>query len=193
MKKIAITGTIGSGKSYVSNLIKKNYHFPILDVDVVAKQVRSHQARNQIIHYFGKQILTNKEIDPKKLGAIIFQDDQKRKALEAMIHPAVYEEILKFMDVHQSSKLIFVEHPLVYELGWEHLFDEIWLVTCDPKVAIQRLIEYRGYNKEQAIQILSKQEENESKQKKANRMIYNDYEESLIKQLNTIMKEEQVC
>ena len=193
MKKVVITGTIGSGKSYVSNILKTSYNLPVLDVDMVAKEVRNHQAKDTIIQHFGDEIVTNGEIDPKKLGAIVFQNDQKLKELESMIHPLVYEEMLEFFHSHEYYPLVIVEHPLVFELGWEKEFDEVWLITCDPEVAIERLTNNRGYSREEANRILSKQEDNKIKETKVDRIIYNNYHAHLVDQLKNIMKEENIC
>ena len=193
MKKIVITGTIGSGKSYVSNILKTVYHLPVLDVDVVARDVRNHQAKDDIIKHFGEDIIVDGEINSKKLSSIVFQDNQKLKKLESLIHPIVYKEMLAFFDCYNDSPLVIVEHPLVYELGWEQEFDEVWLVTCDSQIALERLVNYRGYSREEAMLILDKQETNKSKAKKANRIIYNDNHTSVVKQLDNILKEENVC
>lgn len=193
MKKIVITGTIGSGKSYVSERLRKQYNVPVLDIDVAAKTVRDTQAKQQIIDAFGEAIVVNGTIDPKRLAAIVFQDDKKLRRLEQITHPFIYERMQAFFDEHQTAKLLVVEHPLVFELGWESEFDEVWLVTCKQEIAIKRLIAHRGYRYEEAVRILAQQQENSTKMKKVSHVIYNDDEHNVNEQIQKIMKAEGIC
>lgn len=188
MIKIGLTGTIGSGKTYVAKIMEE-YDIPVLDLDKVAKDIRNNEAKADIIAYFGNEILTSEQIDPKKLGAIVFADNQKKKKLESFIHPLVIEKMLAFFDAHEHYKYVVVEQAILFELGWEKYFDEIWLVTCSQDVALERLMKYRNLEKPRALQILNNQQTNDSKMKYVDEVIYNDADEQAIKnQLDSIFK-----
>src|SRR4051794_3638172 len=91
---VGLTGGIASGKSTVSRLLSTKHKFPIVDADVIARDVvqPGTSAHKQIVKYFGEEILLkdgSRELDRKKLGDVIFQDAGKRKVLNSIVHPAV--------------------------------------------------------------------------------------------------------
>ncbi|MDF9838706.1 MULTISPECIES: dephospho-CoA kinase [unclassified Breznakia] len=190
MIKIGITGTIGSGKSYVANLLNE-YDIPVLDLDKVAKEVRNNEAKKEIIAYFGDAILTEGNINPKKLSNIIFENDTARKKLESFIHPFVLEKMNDFFISNKTYEYVAVEQAILFELGWEKYFDQIWLVDCSKKIAIDRLIKFRGYEKATAEAIMNTQFSNIEKRKLADYVIINnDGKDSLYKQIDKILKKE---
>lgn len=172
MIKVGLTGTIGSGKSQVAQILKQQ-GIPVLDLDVVAAQVREASSK-QIIACFGEQITVDGVIDRNKLAKLIFTDEYKRKQLEAIIHPQVLQNMQRFFQEHQKQALVVVEQALLFELGWEKYYDEVWLVDASHEVAMERLIKYRGYEKELAISILDKQQSNEQKKDKVKYCIENN-------------------
>ena len=99
-----VTGSIGSGKSTFLKLIKDR-GYGVIDADLIAhKQLEI--IKNDIVAEFGEQILTNKKIDRKKIGEIVFNDDLKLKKLEAILHPRIRAEI-----VNQSKILEAIKKP----------------------------------------------------------------------------------
>lgn len=107
---IGLTGGIASGKSTVARmLIDKK--ITVIDADVIAKQAveKGKPAYGQIVEAFGKEILLeNGGIDRKKLGAIVFTDEQKRLTLNQIVHPAVRAEMMKQRDEAVARKEQFV-------------------------------------------------------------------------------------
>lgn len=167
--KIAVCGTIASGKSEVCKLIARRY--PIMYCDDVAKRCydKEHAAYANIIKLLGSKILYQDEIDLKKVAELIFSDDDKRKKLEKIIHPYVKAEILKLNDT-----VNFVEIAILFECGWENLFDKIILVTCAKEKAIERMMENRGYSFEQATLRYQAQLDPKIQIARADYIIYND-------------------
>lgn len=187
MKKVAITGTIGSGKSTVSILFRRN-GVPVFDADGYAKLclAKSHPAYQKIVERFGNSILNEfAEIDRSKLASVIFNNEENRLALNAIVHPCVKEGLLQFFERYKDVPLVAAEVPLLYEGGWEVLFDEVIVVTCEDSVAIERLIEYRNFTKEDAEKRLASQIDKEEQIQKANTVIYNN---GSLKELNTIVE-----
>ena len=152
MKLIAITGTIASGKSEVCNYIKQR-RIPVFDCDGYAHLalLSTQPTYSKIVSAMGEEILdANKEIDRKKLASCIFSDEEKRIALNKIVHPFVKEGMLRYAKRQSEEDVVFVEVPLLFETGWLDLFDAIVVVTCDKEIAIDRMMENRNYSEEEA-------------------------------------------
>lgn len=181
--KFAITGTIGSGKSTVSILFRR-MGIPVFDSDGYSKLCLSdaHPCAIRIKEAFGNSVLDQYGyLDRKKIADIVFKDEAKRKKLNEIVHPAIEEGLLHFFDSHQDVELIGAEVPLLFECGWEKYFDEVIVVTCSDEVAINRLMEYREFTKEDAENRLKTQINKEEQIQKADTIFYN---EGSLKDLN---------
>lgn len=152
MKKIVIAGTIASGKTTVTLLLKQ-MGFAVFDSDHYGHiaLLPNHPIANQLIAHFKDKITTHGEIDRKKLAKEIFQDEQSRQFVNHLIHPFVKEGMLKFIQRHQQDDFVFCEVPLLFEVGWYDCFDEIWVITTTKEKAIQRMMEDRGYTQQEAF------------------------------------------
>ncbi|TXK89951.1 dephospho-CoA kinase, partial [Parageobacillus sp. SY1] len=129
---IGLTGGIASGKSTVTEMIR-GLGIPVIDADQVARDVVKvgEEAYEQIIKTFGQDILQeNGEIDRAKLGAIVFYNEQERKKLNAIVHPAVRRRMLaeKEAYVQKGAKTIVLDIPLLFESELTHLIDKIIVV-----------------------------------------------------------------
>ncbi len=174
--KIGITGTIASGKTTVGILLKR-MGMPVFNCDQYARMVleNNHPAFGEIINAFGTDILDEAgEIDRKKLASVIFSDEAKRKQLNDITHPYIRTGMLKFFDNVKDKKLIFAEVPLLFEAGWQDLFDEIWLITCRKETAVQRMMEMRDYSLQEAESRYAVQMQNAPDAAQADIVIYND-------------------
>lgn len=165
MKKIAITGVIGSGKSYVGKMLV-SLGYDCLDLDKVAKQVRDEEAKPLIEALFHSS-------DPLEIGKQIFNDEGKMQQLNKIMHPLILDRMLKYFDDNKTSGFVFVEIPLLYELGWETYFDYCWCVSADEKMLIERLINYRGFDIDRAIKVIESQMSIDEKTKRADYLLDN--------------------
>ena len=143
-KKIGITGGIATGKTTLLNLIK-DLGFPVISCDDIVKELYSSDKIKQLIkNEFGSQVLSpDGEVDKKTLLNLILKSEEKRKSLESLIHPLVKREIEKFLEISQQKglPLVFVEVPLLFECGWEDMFDEVWVITCNKETQRKRILE----------------------------------------------------
>lgn len=181
-KIIGLTGGISTGKSTVSNiLIKKGYR--VIDADKIAKNISNFGTKTyfKIVDYFGDEILlSDREIDRKKLGTIIFNDEEKRQALNGITHGDIMEEMKKQLDVALTKeKIVILDIPLLIEsldefksFGVE--FDEIILVTIDRKLQIERLMTRDCIDEDLAIKKIDAQMPIEDKKEYASVIIEND-------------------
>ena len=152
MKKIGITGTIASGKTTVSILLRK-MGFSVFDSDGYSRILyqKTNPCYQKVVDLLGESILDEfGEIDRKKTAELIFHNETLRKGLNAIVHPAVIEGMNRFFEHHQKEELVFAEVPLLYEAGMEPYFDEILILACDRETAIRRMMEDRSYTEEEA-------------------------------------------
>lgn len=167
MLKIAITGNIASGKSEVEKIIAQD--FPVFDADKIA-------------HKF----LGN--VDRRALGEKVFSDPVARKKLEEYIHPKVKDEILKIF-CESQNKYVFVSIPLLFETGFDKLFDKIIFVQCDDKLRLERLMKRNNFTKEQALKRMNAQMPQDDKINKSDFVIHNNStKEELAEQVNELLK-----
>lgn len=167
--KIAITGTIGSGKSTVTQLISNAY--PTISSDAIVQQLYCDKTFIRDVN----KLIYNKDsdtIDKKELAETIFNDISLKKRLEAFIHPIVKEEIINFMN--NESDLVFAEVPLLFEADFVSIFDYSIVVIADEAVIISRLMDHRSYSKAEAIQRINSQFSVDYKIQHADYVIYNN-------------------
>ncbi len=167
MLKIAITGNIASGKSQVEKILAKQFH--VYDTDEIA-----HDILNDLTDFYGYDVYTNGKIDRKKLGKLVFNNNNLRKNLENILHPKIKERILKIFELHKNEKIIFVSVPLLYEAGFEILFDKVLLISVDENIQLERLIKRDNSSKEDALKRINAQIPEKEKIKKADYIIKNN-------------------
>jgi len=144
MLKIALTGGIATGKSYVLDQFRRR-GVPCLDADALAHGVEAPgtEATQAIAARFGPDVLeADGAVDRKKLGPIVFADESARHDLEAIIHPAVYRAIaaaLRAFALIGGSPLAVVDVPLLYETGHQSEFDRVLVTACPVEIQIRRL------------------------------------------------------
>lgn len=167
MLKIAITGNIASGKSQVEKFISEKY--TVFDADNIAHQILGN-------------------VDRKKLGEKVFSDPVARKKLEEFIHPKVKDEILKIFE--QNLNVVFISIPLLFETGFDALFDKIIFVQCDDDIRLQRLMRRNDFTEEQALKRMNAQLPQKEKMQKSDFIIYNNSSlEDLEKQVLILVRE----
>ncbi len=191
---IGLTGGIASGKSTVSQMIKEK-GIRVVDADVIAKEAvsKGSAALHQIVQTFGEEVLLpNGELNRQQLGAIIFSDEEKRKKLNAIVHPEVRKEMLKQRDEGVSNQETFVvlDIPLLFESKLEGLVDRIIVVYTTPDLQLSRLMNRNDLSEEEALKRIHSQQPLEEKCQKADRVIENTKDLAFIrKQLENILNE----
>lgn len=149
MLKVALTGGIATGKSYVLEQFEA-LGVPTIDADVLARDalLPSSPILPFVVSRFGTGILgPDGTVDRKALGAIVFAEEGARKDLEALIHPAVLSAIAAWF-VKLTTKgppvLAIADIPLLYETGTAGSFDRVVVTNCDPATQLERLMRRDG-------------------------------------------------
>lgn len=144
MRKIAITGTLASGKSTVARILQE-YGAYVVDADEIVHGLLSLNTPTgkKAVELLGSEIVVGNQIDRRKISGIVFSDFEKLKSLEKILNPAVKQEInRRFNQVKNNSsyKMFIAEVPLLYEAGMEKDFDTVIAVVADESIARHRSI-----------------------------------------------------
>lgn len=178
MRVIGITGGVGSGKSRVLQYLQEHWKAFVIQADLVGHQVMEPggPCYGAVLSLFGDSVRGEEGyLDRKKISEIVFQNPEMKKRLEAIIHPAVKEEILvKLRNEERTGReLSVVEAALLLEDHYEAFCDEIWYVYAPEEIRIERLMESRGYSREKALGIMKNQGSDEFFRSRADTVIEN--------------------
>lgn len=192
---IGITGVMGSGKTTIASILRK-YHIPIIDADEISRKVtkKNGPAYDEIIKNFGNEILTSHgEIDRKKLARIVFNDVNKRKLLENIIHPLVEQErnkIIEEIKQKDPDAIIALDIPLLFETGLEKTIDYVICAYADIDTIYERVKKRDNISKDDFLQRLKNQLPIDEKAKRSHFVIdtRKDLEEIELELKNIIKK-----
>jgi dephospho-CoA kinase len=171
---VGLTGGIGAGKSTVANMFAQLGALTI-DADQLARQViePGTPGFDEVVTEFSSKILTDGDIDRQKLGKIVFKDVDKRKRLEAIIHPRVQEALAQKIKSLSPGDILVYEIPLLVETGAADKFDYVITVESDIENRLDRLFE-RGMDEDEAERRIAAQASQEEREAVADRVIIND-------------------
>lgn len=168
-KIIAITGNIGSGKSTVMGMLE-NRGYKTVSADKCTEGAYKI-AKPQLQTAFGDEILTNGEINRKKLGTIAFASPENLAKLNSIMHPVIFQMIF---DTAKGEKVCFCEVPLLFESGMQNYFESVWIVTASTQNKIDRAATRDSVSKEEIEKRLSFQKTNAEKTEKVHIIIENN-------------------
>ena len=160
---IGITGGIGCGKSVVMDLLEKEHGAAVILADTVGHDLMKPGAINYngILERFGTDILLeNGEIDRKKLGALVFGNQDNLNALNQITHPNIINEIQSRIDTYlkdDAVSFVCLESAILFDTGLDKLCDTTWYVYANEKVRIERLMAGRDYTEEYCKTVMAKQ------------------------------------
>ena len=168
MKVIGLTGGTGSGKSTVSAYLKEKGCY-IIDADKISRELteKGGEALEPIRERFGEEVfLEDGSLYRKKLGSIVFNDNQKLKILEGITTDIVIKKTLedvKKLKTEGKAGIVVLDAPLLFECGMKDCTDENWLVTCEKEMRIQRLMSRDGLGRKSILDRMANQLSDEEK------------------------------
>ncbi|MED1442387.1 dephospho-CoA kinase [Aeribacillus composti] len=175
---IGLTGGIASGKSTVSEMLKKR-GIPVIDADLIAREVVEvgKKAYTEIVNAFGKEILNEDlTINRARLGSIVFQNEDKREKLNSIVHPEVRLEMKRRQEqlISEGAKAVVLDIPLLFESNLKHLVDKVIVVYTEEKNQLERLMKRNNFSKKEALSRINAQMPLKEKVKFADAVINND-------------------
>ena len=159
MLKIGLTGGIGCGKSIVTDLFNSLYNIPIIDADIISRQLvePGQHALSLIQKKFGKSIINQDgSLNRAKLKNVIFSDKEKKQQLEAILHPLIYQQ-MQFECSQQIAEYCILCIPLLIEANREEFVDRTLVVDCSLEMQKERVRQRDKLTSKQITSIISSQ------------------------------------
>ncbi len=157
---VAVTGNIATGKSYVAEIIRRDYDFAHVDADKIGHQILAlPEVKSEIRARFGNAVFAgNGEVDRKALGALVFGDAAGLSALNAITHPriiaAAREEVQTLLE---AGHRVLFEAAVLFEAEWEREFPVTLLTICHEEEQVARLIRRLSCLPDEARRIIAAQ------------------------------------
>ena len=186
MKKVAITGIIGSGKSTAASLFKM-LGIPVFAADESAKDLMQNDNNviNEIVNYFGDIAYLNGKLNKSYISERIFNNSLDLKFVNSLVHPMVNDQFQSWCNIQESSYIIY-ESALVFENESEDIFDEIICIKTPINIIHQRINVREDYNFEKINKIIENQISQDEKCKKSSFCILNDSIDNLNRYIHEI-------
>lgn len=178
MRIIGLTGNIASGKSTVSEELKK-LGAAIIDADVIARQavLPGSKVERAVKEAFGDEYFDENGLNRRKLGKLVFEDEKALQKLNAILHPIIIDMIqdrLAELERESPEKTAVIDAALLIEAGLHRLCTEIWLVTAPDDVRENRVMERDGLTREEARARIGAQTPQAEKIPLADKILVND-------------------
>ena len=183
MKKIGITGGIGSGKTYVSKVFE-SLGIPVFNADIEAKKLMSTSSEliQSIKYEFGDDIFDDYILNTKKLASVVFSDTEKLRKLNSLVHPIVRQEFLRWQ-VKKNSTYIIKEAAILFESDSNKGLDAVICVTAPINLRIDRVKLRDGYSYREIKNRIENQISQEEKENLSDYIIVNDGVKGLLPQI----------
>jgi dephospho-CoA kinase len=187
MKRIGLTGGIGSGKSFIAQIIE-HMGYPVYYSDARAKGLTKSNPtiKMGLISLFGEQVYEGDQLNSELIASKIFNDDELRTTVNELIHPIVRADFENWA-LNQKSAMVFNEAAILFETGSYRNFDATILVCAPTESKIERVMKRENCSKEEVMARMSKQWLDEDKRKLADYSILNDNHTPILIQLEEII------
>lgn len=179
MYRIGLTGGVGCGKSTVSSYMAE-LGIPVIDGDRLSREAVTpgSEAMEAIRRVFGPEVfLPDGRLDRAKMAKLVFSDEDKRQALNAIIHPYVWKRTEEGLITAQNNghRLAVLDMPLLLEIGWQLRSEAVWVVKAPVDMQIRRVCARDGATPEEAMARIRKQMPTENKLHYADVVIDNSH------------------
>jgi dephospho-CoA kinase len=155
MNVVGLTGKAGSGKTMISRALS-NKGFMLHELDKIGHKILRSVPAKLLTDNFGKDVVNkNGKVDRKKLGDIVFSNQEKLKRLNSLVHPRIFDEVKKRITFYDESDHL-IDGALLFDIGLSKLCNCIIWIDCPEELAVERMGK-KGISKEKAKNILRAQ------------------------------------
>ena len=164
--RLGITGGIGSGKSYVAQMLQARWDVPVYDCDSEAKRLtaESDDIRTALTQLVGDHLWQQGQMQKPVLAAYLFASPEHAAQVNAIIHLAVRRDFLCWADAHSRSPVVAIESAILCESGFHTLVDSILLVDAPLEVRLQRAMLRDGASRQQVMARMARQDSAQARQ-----------------------------
>lgn len=189
MISIAITGGIGSGKTFVSNLLKER-GIPIYNSDDEAKRlmVSDEGIRRDLMALLGEDVYQGDALNKSLLASYLFADAGNAARINAIVHPRVRADFSCWLAEHQDVEVAGLECAILYEAGFENTVDKVVMVYAPESLRIERAMKRDNATESQIRARIAAQMDDEEKSRRSDYVIYTDGRFSVEEQLSDLIK-----
>lgn len=189
MISIAITGGIGSGKTFVSNLLKE-HGIPIYNSDDEAKRLMlsDEGIRRDLIALLGEEAYQGNALNKPLLASYLFADAGNAARINAIVHPRVRADFRRWLSEHQGEEIAGLECAILYEAGFQDTVDRVVMVYAPESLRIERAMKRDKATETQIRARIAAQMDDEEKLRRADYVIYTDGRTTLEEQLSDLIK-----
>ena len=179
---LGITGGIGSGKSFISSLLREQMNVPVYDCDAEAKRLihEDGKIRQELISLVGVNVYKDGELQKNVLASYLFANQQHAQKVNAIVHPVVKDDFCKWVK-QQDAEIVAIESAILYESGFDKVVDQVLFVNAPMELRIQRAMQRDGSTRKQ-VEARIKMQQSEAQQEKADYVIDNTTEGKTILQ-----------
>lgn len=189
MKKIGLTGGIGVGKTYVSEVFK-SLGVPVFNADIEAKKlmITFKKLMDLVKSEFGEDIYVNENLNKEKLASIVFSDKSKLKKLNSLVHPIVKAEFEQWY-TKQTSPYVIKETAILFESNSHLGLDVVICVSAPLELRVVRVMKRDNSTEKEIKNRIENQFSQEEKENLSDYIIINDNKDMLLPQIIKIHKE----
>ncbi|MDN0078224.1 dephospho-CoA kinase [Bacteroides gallinaceum] len=191
MVKIGITGGIGSGKSYVSRLLTEHYGIPVYNTDSEAKRLMlsDEGIRRRLTALLGKEVYkSDGTLNKPLLANYLFADSCHAGQINAIVHPQVKADFLKWADRQTGCEVVALESAILFESGFDNIVDKVVMVYAPVELRIRRVMLRDSTTEEKIRQRIVAQMDDKAKQDRSDFIIFNDGSHPLNLQLDDLQE-----
>lgn len=189
MISIAITGGIGSGKTYVSDIFQ-NYGVPIYNADTEAKRLMTTDAaiRKGLVDLLGEDVYFNNELNKPLLASYLFSSPDHVAQINSIVHPSVKADFQRWLDVHKDYEIAGIESAILFEAGFQDTVDFVIMVSAPETLRLSRAMKRDGASEQQIRERMAAQMDESQKVKMSDFIILNDETSSLHSQIKSLLE-----
>ena len=191
MKYVALTGGIGSGKSFVSAILREKFGIPVYDCDTEAKRLTAAdpEIRRGLVRLVGPEVFSGGELVRKRLADYLFSSEENAGKVNAIIHPAVLRDFTEWSKLNAQCPMAGLESAILFESGFNKCVDYVLFVDAPEEVRLHRAMQ-RDEATEQQIRARMKMQNPELHRQRADFCVENssDDDTRLLVQLTEILR-----